>query len=437
MNKLDKQRNQLLIAAVLLIIIGVANYFNYYAPLKPLEKIFSFSSLSQEEQDKLLKNAKEHPAKEDFIKEKVEQTVQKNKINSSDLRNNYLNYAVDSNGKLVKWNKDKITVYVSESKYKNSIHKALSDYNYAFEGYFKFYLAQNRENSDIKIDVVDHFSSNDNKDSIYMAGITNNSFSGNDKHLTNSIIQILSRKPNSNKNVSNEDVYKVVLHELGHAIGIIGHSPNSTDVMYASSNVSKFSDRDIATIKLMYSGDNNIIKEETKDFAQTKLNEAEEYARKSPNKAISWVNLGRVYYDLNKKEQALDAYKRALAIEPKNPLIYQSMAECYYSSLKYNTAIKYYNIALENISINEQKAPLLNMIGMCYAKQENFKLAYNYFKEAYTIDNNNRMLLKNYLVACAELDKKEEALNTINSYKTKFPDVMKEEFIQDIIKWAK
>lgn len=437
MNKLDKQRNQLIILAVLLVIIGIANYFNYYAPPKPIEKIFSFSSLSKQEQDNFVKKSKETSGKVQQNKEEENQNTRKIKVSSEDLKNNYLNYAIDSNGKLVRWNKDKINVYVADSEYKNSIYKALSAYNSTFGDYFTFYLAKDRENSDIKIDIVDKFSSNDNHDSIYMAGITNNSFSGSDKHLTNSVIQILSKKPNSDNKVSNSEVYKVALHEIGHAIGIIGHSPNSSDVMYASSSVNNFSARDIATIKLMYSGDNTLIKSETKNFAQTKLTEAEEYAKKSPNKAISWVNLGKVYYDLDKKEQALSAYKRALSIEPNNPLIYQSMAECYYSSLKYNTAIKYYNIALENITDNEQKAPIYNMIGMCYAKQDDFNSAYAYFKNAYEIDSNNRMLLKNYIVACVEIDKKQEALSVINDYKSKYPDIVNEDFVKDVLNWAK
>lgn len=438
MNNRDKQRNLIIISAVLLLTIGIANYINYYAPPKPIGKILSFSSLSEKEQQQLFEKAKKENNNIETNIQEDENSVSKVDVSESELKqDNYLNYAIDSNGKLVRWNKKKITVFVSESEYKNTIYKALSTYNSTFEKYFTFYLAKDRENSDIKIDVVNHFSSNDNKDSIYMAGITNNSFSGSDKHLTNSHIQILSKKPNSNKKITDSEVYRVVLHELGHALGIIGHSPNNNDVMFASESVNKLSLRDIATIKLMYSGNQSLIKSETKNFADTKLKEAEDYAKKSPNKAISWVNLGRVYYDLGKKEDALGAYKKALAIEPKNPLIYQSMAECYYSSLKYDVAIKYYNIALENISTDEQKAPIYNMIGMCYAKQDKFENAYQYFKQAYEIDSNNRMLLKNYLVACVELEKKQEAITAINNYKSKFPDILNEDFVKDVIKWAK
>lgn len=438
MKNLNNRKNQLIIAAVLLLVIGVANYFNYYAPPKPIQKLLSFTNLSKEEQQSLIQKAKNSKFEKQTINSlEPKDTVEVKKVSEKDINDNYLNYAIDSNGKLVKWNKTKIKVFVSPSEYQRTIYQALSLYNSFFEGYFTFFVTNKRENADIKIDIVDKFDSNENKDSIYMAGVTNNSFSGEDKHLTNSIIQILSKKPNSNQKVTSSEVYKVALHEIGHALGIIGHSPKDSDIMYAATRVSDFSKRDIATLKMMYSNNEELIKEETANFASVKLNEAEEYARKSPNKAISWVNLGRVYYDLNKKDKALDAYKRALSIEPKNPIIYQSMAECYYSSEKYETAIKYYNLSVDYSKTDEEKNPLISMIGMCYAKMENFEQAYTYFKQSYDFDKNDKALLKNYLVSCVETERKQEALNAINDYKLKHPSIVDEEFIKDVLKWAK
>ncbi len=440
MNNLNNQKNQFIILAILLLVIGIANYFNYYAPAKPTEKIFSFSSLSPKEQKELLDGKNRDISDEDNSSSEADElSLSGNKLESDSysVSDNYINYAIDSNGKLVKWNKKKITVFVSDSEYKDSIYGALSKYNEVFKDYFKFYTTSKRDNADIVIDVVEHFDSNDNKDSIYMAGLTNNSFSSDDKYLSKSFIKILSKKPNSNVKVTPSEVYNVAIHELGHAIGIIGHSPKNTDVMYASSNVKTFSSRDIATIKILYSNDQALINRETKNYAETKLKEAELYAKHSPNKAISWVNLGRVYYDLGKKDEALDAYKKALELENNNPLIYQSMGECYYTSKKYDSAIKYYQYAVNYTKNNEERVPLLNMLGMCEAKRDNYNNAYIYFKQAYYFDKDNEKMLNNYLVACVETNKKEEVIAAIEDYKSRHPNIVEKSFIKDVMNWAK
>jgi hypothetical protein len=49
------------------------------------------------------------------------------------------------------------------------------------------------------------------------------------------------------------DVYSVVLHEMGHALGLGGHSPDEGDVMYArGSGHTGLSERDRATIRKLY-----------------------------------------------------------------------------------------------------------------------------------------------------------------------------------------
>ena len=140
MKKLNKQRNQIIILSVLLLIMGVANYFNYYAPAKPVENVMTFSELTSEEQEKLINSAKQHSvfAQKD---NKKESTANDSAV-FSEKNENYLNYAVDSNGKLVRWQKDKILVYVSPSEYRHPIYQALSRYNTVFEGYFKFFISK-------------------------------------------------------------------------------------------------------------------------------------------------------------------------------------------------------------------------------------------------------------------------------------------------------
>lgn len=49
-----------------------------------------------------------------------------------------------------------------------------------------------------------------------------------------------------------EQIYRMTLHELGHAIGIWGHSTDPGDIMFAHPIASKLSDRDIRTIRKLY-----------------------------------------------------------------------------------------------------------------------------------------------------------------------------------------
>lgn len=53
---------------------------------------------------------------------------------------------------------------------------------------------------------------------------------------------------------SPQDVYLTVLHEMGHALGLGGHSPDPGDVMYAAHNgeLAGLSERDRATLRKLY-----------------------------------------------------------------------------------------------------------------------------------------------------------------------------------------
>ncbi|MBQ3311513.1 tetratricopeptide repeat protein [bacterium] len=418
-DKQKKRCKQIVICIFLLAIISVANYKNY----KVEEPLPSYIDSVDVENDNLSEEVNNDLEVTDIPKKEYTANSDNDggeKSNNSGLSgSNYLVYAVDTNGVLVKWNKKKIKVNVAPSIYNNVIRSALRTYNNAFNGYFEF-VPSKRNFADITIDIVDSLESLSSQSEIYMAGLTNNIFEGSDKHLSSSSIKLLSVKPNSKLKVTEDEMYAVIMHELGHALGIVGHSQDESDVMFAftSKNTGHLSQRDITTIKMMYSNDKELIKRETASFAQRKLDEAKAYVKSAPNKAVSWINLGKVYYDVNMKEAALDAYKKALTIEPSNPNIYLSMAECYYNSEKYNTAIKYYNYAIQKSADESSNSAIYNMIGLCYARMDDVNNSYLSFEKAFNYNKSNKSVLFNLLTLCVELKKKTEAKNFIEQYKS-------------------
>jgi predicted Zn-dependent protease len=59
-------------------------------------------------------------------------------------------------------------------------------------------------------------------------------------------------KPEITMDNRREQVRKLILHELGHAIGIWGHSKDPGDIMYTHPIVSQLSSRDVKTIQKLY-----------------------------------------------------------------------------------------------------------------------------------------------------------------------------------------
>ncbi|MBX9687103.1 MAG: matrixin family metalloprotease, partial [Candidatus Obscuribacterales bacterium] len=75
--------------------------------------------------------------------------------------------------------------------------------------------------------------------------------------LTKAAIKMLtvpSLKPESS--LSDDKLRQTALHEVGHALGLNGHSSNPGDIMYFASvavNSPQLSERDIKTLQLLYS----------------------------------------------------------------------------------------------------------------------------------------------------------------------------------------
>lgn len=81
----------------------------------------------------------------------------------------------------------------------------------------------------------------------------------NQKFMKRVNIYVLERSPVTNERYPKNKIFSVALHEIGHALGITGHSEEKHDIMYKDDSAnaqvySKLSRRDINTVKKLYNG---------------------------------------------------------------------------------------------------------------------------------------------------------------------------------------
>lgn len=172
-----------------------------------------------------------------------------------------------------------------------------------------------------------------------------------------------------NENFSALEVYNTALHELGHTMGLMGHSDNPSDLMFASKDDNNYyfrsenqylTARDLKTLVLLYRLEPTItntknLKSETFYYAplilgsedarlRKKLLEFEKYTRDYPNFANGYINLASVYADMSDFDSALEKLNIAETLvktTDEKYLISYNRAVIYYNMQKPEQALQY------------------------------------------------------------------------------------------------
>ncbi len=180
-------------------------------------------------------------------------TPQKTTTPSTSTTNDYFNYAIDPE-KIIRWNLKKmpLNIYIQEPPadlkarlpdYKNFILKGISEWRKA-EPLLAFRLVPTEKESDIRVKwkkTLEHNRIGESP-SVVVAG-----------KLVLADLVLATHLPN-NTPLSNDTLYSTITHEFGHVLGIHGHSPHETDLMYwqTSTKQAGLSPRDVATLKRLY-----------------------------------------------------------------------------------------------------------------------------------------------------------------------------------------
>lgn len=146
----------------------------------------------------------------------------------------------------IKWDTMPVRVWVQPSKYSNSVYNAFAEWQYATGGVVKFMKTSYESQAKIKVYFVTKLDSGGDK-----AGLCQFQYVG--KSLQEANIYLLYKSDNG-VILTPQQIYPIALHEIGHSIGIDGHSDSKNDVMYPNTDIIGIhtSRRDVNTIKTLY-----------------------------------------------------------------------------------------------------------------------------------------------------------------------------------------
>jgi len=161
---------------------------------------------------------------------------------NSAFSNNYINelsqYALWKNSK-------NITVWVQPCEYSATVYNAFREWMIASNNCVRFVDAKERTRANITVTFHPELNG-------LQAGVTNHYSAG--KYMVKADIKLRYMRFGHNKKLTQDQMYAVAVHEIGHAIGILGHSSNRNDIMYPTTDIIGIhaSNRDVNTIRQFY-----------------------------------------------------------------------------------------------------------------------------------------------------------------------------------------
>lgn len=134
------------------------------------------------------------------------------------------------------------------------VPRAMDAWMGVMDGHLSYEIVNSREEADIRVswtNTIDTKGHNADGGTAYTAGIMVPRI--RDEMLQYTEVKIATFDILGNPQTS-DVIYAVAIHELGHALGLMGHSDEPGDIMYAQNqHISKPSQRDITTLRKLYS----------------------------------------------------------------------------------------------------------------------------------------------------------------------------------------
>ncbi len=132
---------------------------------------------------------------------------------------------------------------------------------------------------------------------------------------------------------------------------------------------------------------------------------------------------GRNLYEQGKAEEALDLFKKASELGPKEedqPYLYSYQGCCYRDLEQYDNAIE----VLEKCrTLDDERPDIHNILGVCYFKQDNFEKAAFHFQRAVDLNPVSAIDYANLAINLERLERNHEAIENYQTALAMDPDI--------------
>ena len=140
-------------------------------------------------------------------------------------------------------------------------------------------------------------------------------------------IVILTADPTPDSPLNQNQVRAVCLHEIGHSLGLLGHSPQPSDIMFctmpAADSKIAISPRDVDTIRKLYSPEVQVAMKTAKPGASVLTNSG---VASDPNAA---VQEGAQLVATHAYAQAIEKLEAVLKVDPSNVVARENLSKAY------------------------------------------------------------------------------------------------------------
>ena len=223
--------------------------------------------------------------------------------NHAGKSDNYLTHALQRDGKVVHWNLSKMPLKVFiksgygvpgwDSSMIPAVYAAYGEWYRASKYKISFKTTKNRDEADIVVGWQAGFDE-------HAGRVGENAFESINGTIVRSDISIATQHP-AGRPLTMDELKHTAIHELGHALGIQGHSPNPGDVMFFSQNPSQsfaLTPRDKRTIQLLYQQEADITNSVAASTTQVKefytlMNKGNAVMKQDPAKAYAYYAQAR------------------------------------------------------------------------------------------------------------------------------------------------